>query len=61
MYLMLILNLFKITKKFEWNPFKSGGWFELIVIAAVAIPLIYAFTGEKKEQVEIAKKENNKN
>lgn len=55
LYIMTVFNLAKITKIIEWNIFKSEGIFELFIYFLIAAPLIYAFTGEKKENIEMYK------
>jgi|GEM_PF-5667726 len=58
LYVMIVLNLFKSTKKLEWNIFASEDFPQFLLFCLIVVPLIYAFTGEKKEKIEQYKKEN---
>jgi len=57
LYVMVVLNLFKMTGKFEWNIFTSEAFPKFLLFCVILVPIIYAFTSEQKEKVEIYKKD----
>ena len=40
-YILAVLNLYKISKTIEFNIFKSDGLFQLGIYAVIGIPLVF--------------------
>ena len=67
-YIMAVLNLGKITKKLEWNIFKSEGLKELIVISSIVLIVFFVVgivsrrsSGKFKSAFKDQNEENGKN
>lgn len=64
LYYVAVVKLWQLTGKIEWNIFQSEAFPYFIKFCVFAGPIIialaYAFTGAKKEKIEIYKQNKEK-